>query len=269
MLKTERLGPVLLVTIDHPPSNLVDRAFLIALAGVLESTDADVSVKCLVFRSADPDFFLMHGDVESILRMPTGVHEPAREPNAAASLFERLSRGRLVSIGVVDGAARGGGCEFLTALDLRLGSPRVVIGQPEVAMGIIPGAGGTARWPRLIGRSRALELLLTGRDVEADEALAIGWLNALITSDQLVDRALELAQRIGAMPPPSIAAIKRVVNVSLAGMGDALVAESDELGRLISEGRHEAPMRRFLAAGGQTRESETRRMEEVMRATIG
>jgi enoyl-CoA hydratase/carnithine racemase len=269
LLKTERLGPVVLVTIDHPPSNLVDRAFLVALAGVLDSTDADDSIKSLVFRSADTDFFLMHGDVESILRMPTGVHEPAREPNAAASLFERLSRGRLVSIGVVDGAARGGGCEFLTALDLRLGSPRVVIGQPEVAMGIIPGAGGTARWPRLIGRSRALELLLTGRDIGAEEALAIGWLNAVIPSDHLTDRALELAQRIGAMPAPSIAAVKRVVNTSLAGLSDALVAETDELGRLIAEGGHQDRMRRFLAAGGQTRDSETQRMEEIMRATIG
>jgi enoyl-CoA hydratase/carnithine racemase len=170
---------------------------------------------------------------------------------------------------VVNGAARGGGCEFLTALDLRLGSPRTLIGQPEVAMGIIPGAGGTARWPRLIGRSRALELLLTGRDVEADEALEIGWLNAVFPSDQLVDRALELAQRIGAMPAPSIAAIKRVVNASLAGLSDALVAESDELGRLIADGGHQERMRRFLAAGGQTRDAETRRMEEIVRATIG
>jgi enoyl-CoA hydratase/carnithine racemase len=269
LLQTERLGPVVLVTIDHPPSNLVDGAFLQALSGLLESTDADVSIKALVFRSADPDFFLMHGDVEAILRMPTGVHEPAREPNAAASLFERLSRARLVSIGVVDGAARGGGCEFLTALDLRLGSPRTVIGQPEVAMGILPGAGGTARWPRLVGRSRALELLLTGRDVGADEAGAIGWLNAVVPSDHLLDRALELAQRIGAMPAPSIAAVKRVVNASLAGLSDALVTETDELGRLIAEGGHQERMRRFLAAGGQTRDSETQRMEEIIKATIG
>jgi enoyl-CoA hydratase/carnithine racemase len=243
LLQTERFGPVILVTIDHPPSNLVDGAFLAALAGLLGSTDADASIKSLVFRSADPDFFLMHGDVETILRIPTGGYEPAREPNAAASLFERLSRGRLVSIGVVDGAARGGGCEFLTALDLRFGSPRAVIGQPEVAMGIIPGAGGTARWPRLIGRGRALELLLTGRDVEADEALAIGWLTAVIPSEQLLDRALELAQRIGAMPSPSIAAIKRVVNASLTSLNDALLAESDELSRLIAEGGHQERMR--------------------------
>ena len=259
----------MVVTIDHPPSNLVDRSFLAALADLLGSADADDSVKTLVFRSADPDFFLMHGDVEAILRIPPGAHQPAREPNPAASLFERVTLSRLVSIGVVDGAARGGGCEFLTALDIRLGSPRTVIAQPEVAMGILPGAGGTVRWPRLIGRARALELLLTGRDIAADEALIIGWLNALVPSDQLVDRALELARRIGAMPARSIAAIKQVVNVSLTDLHDSLTVESDQLGRLIAEGGHQEPMRRFLAAGGQTRDSETRRMQEILRATIG
>jgi enoyl-CoA hydratase/carnithine racemase len=269
LLETERRGPVMVVTIDHPPSNLVDASFLAALTDLLQSTEAHDPVKTLVFRSADPDFFLMHGDVEAILRIPTGAHQPVREPNAAASLFERLSRSRLVSIGVIDGAARGGGCEFLTALDIRFGSPRTVIGQPEVAMGILPGAGGTVRWPRLIGRSRALELLLTGRDVQAAEALATGWLNALLPSDQLFEAALELAQRIGAMPAQSIAAIKRVVNASLTDLHDSLTVESDELGRLIADRSHEEPMRRFLAAGGQTRDAETRMMEEVLRATIG
>jgi enoyl-CoA hydratase/carnithine racemase len=269
LLETDRRGPVMVVTIDHPPSNLVDGSFLAALADLLGSTEADDTIKVLVFGSADPDFFLMHGDVEAILRFPTGAYEPVTEPNAAASLFERLSRGRLVSIGVVDGAARGGGCEFLTALDIRLGSARTVISQPEVAMGILPGAGGTVRWPRLIGRGRALELLLTGRDVGADEAVAIGWLNALLPSHQLLDTAVELAQRIGAMPAQSIAAIKRVVNVSLTDLHPSLTVESDEFGRLVAEGGHQEPMHRFLAAGGQTRDAETNRMEEVLRATIG
>ena len=79
--------------------------------------------------------------------MPTGQYAPQTEPNVAAATFQRLSSGRLLTIGLLDGAARGGGCEFLSALDLRMGSPRAVIGQPEVAMGILPGAGGTAAGP--------------------------------------------------------------------------------------------------------------------------
>src|SRR5205085_4763594 len=121
----------------------------------------------------------------------------------------------LVSIGVVDGAARGGGAEFVTGLDLRFGRPRAVFGQPEVPMGILPAAGGTSRLPRLLGRGRALEIILTGRDVCAEEALAIGWLDALHPSEVLAAEVGRVARRIAAMPAPSIAAVKEVIDISL------------------------------------------------------
>jgi enoyl-CoA hydratase/carnithine racemase len=251
------------VTIDHPPSNLVDGPFIGALLEVLARTEPDPDVRVLLFRSADPDFFLMHGDVEQILAMPTGQYVPATEPNIAAAAFQRLSSGRLLTIGLLDGAARGGGCEFLSALDLRMGSPRSVIGQPEVAMGILPGAGGTARWPRLVGRARALDILLSGRDVGAQEALDIGWLDWLVP-ERLDEAGGELARGLAAMPPASIAAVKRVVDISLSSLGPALIAESDALGELTSKGHHHAPMRSFLAAGGQTREGETQRMAQLL-----
>src|SRR5215207_10480000 len=152
---------------------------------LLDQLDNDDGARVVVFSSADPDFFLMHGDVQAILAIPPGPYEPAIEPNVAATLFERLHRSRLVSIGVVDGAARGGGAEFLAALDLRYGSERAVLGQPEVAMGILPGAGGTARLPHLLGRGRTLEVILSGRDVEAEEAARIGWLDAVHPSAEL------------------------------------------------------------------------------------
>src|SRR5262245_55568919 len=134
------------VVIDHPPTNLVDGVLLAGLIGLLADLDADQAtgvptVRALVFTSADPDFFLMHGDVYAILAMPTGQAAPATEPNIAAATFERLAASPVVSIGLVDGAARGGGAELLAALDIRIGTPRTVLGQPEVAMGILPGAG--------------------------------------------------------------------------------------------------------------------------------
>jgi enoyl-CoA hydratase/carnithine racemase len=210
----------------------------------------------VLFTSADVDFFLMHGDVHGILAIPEHAHVPAAEPNVAAALFQRLTASRLVSIGVIDGVARGGGCEFLSALDFRIGSPRCVAGQPEVAMGILPGAGGTSRWPRLVGRSRALDIILTGRDIEADELLALGWLHALEPRDGVLDAALTLARRIASMPAESIAAVKRVIDVSLAGLDAALVAESNEFDRLVGAGLQREPMQRFLDVGGQSREVE-------------
>jgi enoyl-CoA hydratase/carnithine racemase len=260
---------VAVVTIDHPPTNLVDGAFIGNLIVVLDALEADDAIKVVVFQSADPDFFLMHGDVEAILAMPrAGAPAPVTEPNAAAAAFQRLSTSRLLSIGAVDGAARGGGAEFLLALDVRVGSPRTVVGQPEVPMGILPGAGGAARLPHVVGRSRALDLLLTARDVDAAEALEMGWLDAVIPSEQVRAYALAQALKVAAMPAASIASVKHVVNVTLArGVDAGLLAESDAFVQLTALGAHEARMRRFLAAGGQTRAGETERMAEIMTAT--
>jgi len=258
------------VTIDHAPTNLVDGAFVGGLIGLLDACDDVDDVRVVAFRSADPDFFLMHGDVESILAAtPPAPDTPVTTPNVAASTFDRLRTGRAVTIVAIDGAARGGGAEFCSAVDLRYGTPRTVLGQPEVPMAILPGAGGTARLPRLLGRSRALELILTGRDVDADEALAIGWLDGVVPSASLLDHVASIGRRIAAMPPASVAAVKQVVDVSLdAGLHDGLVAESTALARLMADGAHRDPMTKFLATGGQTRDGETQRMAAIVDALL-
>ena len=258
------------ITIDHPPTNLVDGAFLTALVGLLDACDRDDAVRVVVFTCDDPDFFLMHGDVEAILAAPARTGGRVTEPNVAAVTFDRLRTARYVTIAAIDGAARGGGAEFCSAVDLRFGTPRVVLGQPEVPMGILPGAGGTARLPRLLGRGRALDVMLTGRDVTGDEALAMGWLDALVPADELLERVGPYARRIAAMPPESIAAVKHVVDASLESeLAPALVEESAALAQLMGLGTHHQPMQRFLDAGGQTRDGETQNMEAIMDATIG
>jgi enoyl-CoA hydratase/carnithine racemase len=269
LLKCTMTDGVADVVIDHPPTNLVDGAFIGALAAILDRLDADDTVRVVVFASADPDFFLMHGDVHGILTIPAGSPAPASAPNVAAAMFARIRRSPFVSIGVLDGAARGGGAEFLTALDLRYGSDRGVLGQPEVAMGILPGAGGTTRLPHLLGRSRALEVILSGRDVHAEEALRIGWLDGVFPSESLADDVRALARHLAAMPAGSIAAVKRVVDASLISFDAALVDETNAFGELTGAGAHVEPMQRFLAAGGQTREGELDRWDEIMRTTRG
>jgi enoyl-CoA hydratase/carnithine racemase len=255
------------VTIDHPPTNLVDGAFIGGLIGLLDACDADDSgVRVLVFTSADPDFFLMHGDVKSILAAaPAASDAPVTTPNVAAATFDRLRTGRAVTIVAIDGAARGGGAEFCSAADLRYGTTRAVLGQPEVPMAILPGAGGTARLPHLLGRSRALELILTGRDVDASEALAVAWLDGVVPPPSLLEHVGAIALRIAAMPTASVAAVKQVVDVSLThGLHDGLVAESAALARLMAGGGHREPITKFLATGGQTRDGETRRMAQIV-----
>jgi enoyl-CoA hydratase/carnithine racemase len=256
-------GRVARVVIDQPPTNVMGAELILGLTELLDDLDGR-EVTVAVFRSADPDFFVMHGDVEWLVAV--GPHEPppVTEPNGAAALLQRLSAAPYLSVGVLDGVARGGGCEMLCALDLRIGTPRAVIGQPEVPMGILPGAGGTSRWPRLVGRARALEIILTGRDLAAEEALAVGWLDELVPVEGLDDRVEALVARVGSMPPASVAAVKRVVTASVAVPDEVLRLESEELGRLMGAGAHVEPMRRFLAAGGQTRDVEVGSIEPLL-----
>jgi enoyl-CoA hydratase/carnithine racemase len=256
VLRVDTTRGVAWVTIDHPPDQLVDAGFIGALAARLPALEADPGIRVAVFRSADPDFFLMHGDVRGILAMPPSDGAPVTAPNAAAALFQRIHTSSLVTIGMLDGIARGGGAEFLAALDLRYASTRAVLGQPEVPMGILPGAGGTTRLPRLLGRGRALEVILTGRDVDAAEALAIGWVDAVTAPEDLEATVAAVAERIAAAPPASIAAVKQVVDTSMAGLDAALLAESAAFTTLTDAGGHRVRMERFLAAGGQTRAAE-------------
>src|SRR5713226_1684692 len=175
-------GHVADVSIDHPPSNIFDDQFTVALRDLLDRCEADPDVRVLLFHSADPDFLVM--------QVAPGTEVAAPDPYAAqAALLERVHRSRLVSIAAIDGAARGGGAELVSALDLRIGGPRTVFAQFEVAIGLLPGWGAPARLPHLLGRSRALDVLLTCRDVGAEEALAMGWLDRLVPSDRVLVEA--------------------------------------------------------------------------------
>ena len=263
LLRTRHAAGVTWVTIDHPPFNLVDGAFLGALIGLLDGLDD--STRVVVFDSADRDFFLMHGDVTSILEMQA-TDEPATAPNIAAATFDRLRSLPVVTIGLIDGQARGGGAEFLASLDLRFAGPRTVLGQPEVAMGILPGASGTQRLPRLLGRARALEVILGCADVPADDAERWGYVNRVLPREELVPFVETIAGRIARFPADAIASAKRAVDAALPAVGPGLVVESDELGRLVSLGHHRERMQRFLDLGGQTRDGETHRMAEIIDA---
>jgi enoyl-CoA hydratase/carnithine racemase len=261
-------GHVADVSIDHPPSNILDDQFTVALRDLLDRCEADPDVRVLLFHSADPDFFVMHGDARAFVPMQVAPGTEVAAPDPTAALLERLHRSRLVSIAAIDGAARGGGAELVSALDLRIGGPRTVFAQFEVAMGLLPGWGAPARLPHLLGRSRALDVLLTCRDVGAEEALAMGWLDRLVPSDRVLVEAGRVARRIGAMLAESIAAVKAVVDTALGGMADALVAESTMLTRLYAEGGHRSRVERFLAAGGQERDAERDGFEGLVQRMI-
>ncbi|MDG2307695.1 MAG: enoyl-CoA hydratase/isomerase family protein [Candidatus Binatia bacterium] len=266
LVRTEIVDGIAQVTIDVTPLPLLNVELFIELFGLLDRLEGEADLRVAVFRSANPDFFLMHADAQALLQMQPSTERPA-EPNGGVALFERLRRLSCATIGVLDGAARGGACELLYAMDMRIGSTRAVVGQPEVALGLLPGGGGTVRWAKALGRARALELLLTGRDMDAEEALAVGWLQAVVPPHGLDDEADRLARRIARMPAASITEIKRVVDVALGPIEDAILAETQALARLMAAGQHVEPIRRFLAAGGQTRGPEVDDFQKIVDET--
>src|SRR5256885_3877565 len=127
-------GHVADVSIDHPPTNIFDGQFTVALRDLLDRCEADPDVRVLLFHSADPDFFVMHGDARAFMEVQVAPGTEVAAPDPTAALLERVHRSRLVSIAAIDGAARGGGSELVSALDLRIGGPptgfRAVRGGP-------------------------------------------------------------------------------------------------------------------------------------------
>ncbi|MEX2269630.1 MAG: enoyl-CoA hydratase-related protein [Acidimicrobiia bacterium] len=242
-------------TIDHPPMNLWDRAFTGDLVRLIGDFEADVDARVLVLASADRDYFIAHADVQMIRDMPSDVQGTPGEPAPVNLLLERFRLMPKVSIAAIGGIARGGGSEIALACDLRFATRSARLGQPEVALGIIPGAGGTQRLTRLVGRARALEIILGCADVTGEEAATIGYVNRVVDDEQLDSVVRDVAVRIAAMPPDAVASAKEAVNAVSGDVNAGFAVEAEQFRAAMSDDARER-MGRFLDAGGQTREGE-------------
>lgn len=226
---------------------------LVALLGAFE-TDPDARV--LVLTSADPEYFIAHADVGMIRALPTDALGAGDQPAPINQLLERLRIMPKVSIALIGGIARGGGSEIALACDLRFATPDARLAQPEVALGIIPGAGGTQRLTRLVGRARALEIVLGCADVSGTEATAIGYVNRVLDAATIADDVRALADRIASMPPHAVAAAKQAIDAALPDPTAGLAVEGGEFQSTLSHPETRRRMDAFLAGGGQTRDGE-------------
>jgi enoyl-CoA hydratase/carnithine racemase len=254
---------VAVVTIDHPPINLFTIELFVSMAGLAERLAGDTDVRVVVLRSANPDFFIAHFDVAAILTFPTDSSPPT-ELNAYHRMCEAFRTMPKATIAVIEGRVGGGGSELALSCDMRFAAlphgdhPGAVFNQPEVALGIIPGGSGTVRLARLVGRSRALEVILGCDDVDAATAEAWGWINRALPHDELWPFVDRLARRIAAFPAHAVAAAKACVVRAEVEVEPHLLAEGEAFnGTLGGPGTREA-MERFLARGGQTHEGELR-----------
>src|SRR5256886_17591553 len=244
---------VAFVTIDHPPINLLDLALMRELDAIGKELEVDDAVRVVVFDSADPDFFIAHADVALIERLPTDVPKPTTLGffHAMVDCVRTMPK---ATIGKIEGRARGGGSEFLLSLDLRFGAlGRVILAQPEVALGIIPGGSGTQRLPRLIGRARALEVILGCEDVSAELAERWGYLNRALPPAELGPFVERLALRIASFPAEAVGLAKAGVNAAELPTEQGLLEEADCFNRSLRTAAARARMPRFLELGGQTR----------------
>lgn len=261
LIAIERDAGVLFATVDAPPINIVTLALFGELARLASEVAADPDVRVLVLKSADPDFFLAHFDVAAILSFPTEA-EVTREgaaENAWHAMCERFSTMDAVTIAQIEGRVGGGGAEIAISFDMRFGVVgKTIVNQMEVPLGILPGGTGTQRLPRLVGRGRALEMILGGVDVDAGTAERWGWLNRAFAPEAIGDHVDRLARRIASLPPEALRLAKRSVGFSEPPMTEGLIEESLLFQALIRTPRARAAMTRFLAIGGQTRDGELR-----------
>jgi len=248
---------VAFVTIDHPPINLFDLALMQEMDRVGREIEADDSVKVAVFQSANPDFFIAHADVTLLQGLPTDIPTKADTLGPFHIMVDRFRTMPKVSIAKIEGRARGGGSEFVLSLDMRFAAlGRAMLGQPEVALGIIPGGGGTQRLPRLMGRSRALEVILGCEDIPADLAERYGYVNRALPPEELTPFVERLACRIASFPADAIVLAKASVNAAEMPTIEGLIEEAHYFNQSLATRDAQVRMAKFMELGGQTPEAE-------------
>jgi len=251
---------VAFATLANPPVNVMTLPLFGDLARFAAEVESDPAVRAVVLRSDDPEFWIAHFDVEAILGFP--IERPAAraarvEENPFHAMCERFRTMPKATLAEIGGRVGGGGNELAMSCDMRFGAlGKTVISQPEVALGILPGGTGTQRLPRLVGRGRALELILGCEDLDATSAERWGLLNRALPPAELRPFVERLARRIASFPPEAIALAKRTVLAAEPGWEDGLLDESLAFQQLLRTPEAQRRMRRFLARGGQTREAE-------------
>lgn len=234
LVTTRRDGDVVVLTFDRPEArNALDLAMVQRCHQVLDELETDRSLGAVVLTGAGGKAFVSGADIAE-LQARDAVDSLA---GINARLFRRIESFPVPTIAAVRGYALGGGCELALACDLRVSGRSGRFGQPEVALGIIPGAGATQRLPRLIGLGRAKELILTGRIIDAETAFSMGLVNRVVEDDRVIDEALALAREILANGRLAVRLARAALNVSfqagevghwLESVSQAVLFESPE-----------------------------------------
>src|ERR1700712_483539 len=255
-LRVRQEGADVFAEIAAPPMNLLGPELVRDLVSLIERAEADEGVRVLVFSSADPDYFVSHVDVTRIAEYR---HEAARLTGEAsiALLFRYLSASRLVTIAQIEGRVRAAGSEFVLACDMRFAAREsAVFGQFESAFGLLPGGGGAQHLVRLMGRARALEVMLSADDYDAQLAERYGWTNRALAGDEIDGFVRALATRIAGFPGAGQVAVKDRVNAIALAPTEDFRRDSDIFAEGVRDQEVQRRIQAAMAQGLQTRDAE-------------
>jgi enoyl-CoA hydratase/carnithine racemase len=228
-------GPgYVLARLQHPPANPLGPALLDGLDAAADMVE-ELGSPALVISSSIPGVFAAGADIKYMRSLDGDGFAAYGEQ--MRRVFARIAALPAISIAAIDGLALGGGLELALVCDLRIGSLHAQVGLPEIKLGLIPGAGGTQRLPRIVGRSRALEILLTARQVPAREAHALGLLDRLVAAGRAEETAIETAAQLAQASAPAVAATKRCVEAAFThDLESGIAFEAAEENALFSDG---------------------------------
>jgi len=255
-LTVRKEGAVLFAEIAAPPMNLLGPELVRDLVSLIQQAEADDDVQALVFKSADPDYFISHVDVTRIGEFRDEAAKLTGEASLGM-LFRRLSTSRLVTIAQIEGRVRGAGSEFALACDMRFAAREsAIFSQFEPAFGVIPGAGAAQHLARLMGRARALEVMLGAEDYDAELAERYGWINRALPANELGDFVRSLAHRIARFPAAGRAVVKERVNAIGLPPAEDFRRDSDLFIEGVRSREFHDRMQAALKRGFQTRDAE-------------
>jgi enoyl-CoA hydratase len=237
-------GSVIEIMLNRPPANALGPPIIDGLHNGLNAADA-LPAKVIVVSSALPGFFAAGADIKHMSSIDAASFGAYGDALRAA--VERLAAHPAVSVAAVDGLALGGGLEVAMACSMRVAGSAARLGLPEVKLGLIPGAGGTQRLPLLVGRGRALDIMLTGREVDAEEAFRIGLVDRLVPAGTAQDAAWELAGELCNASLPAQQAVVRTVDAAYdRPLAEGLRYEAEQVNELFERGEAAEGLRAFI-----------------------
>jgi enoyl-CoA hydratase/carnithine racemase len=249
-------GAVLFAEIAAPPMNLLGPELVRDLVSLIQRAEARDAVQVLVFKSADPNYFISHVDVTRISEYRAEAAKLTGDPSIAL-LFRHLSASRLVTIAQIEGRVRGAGSEFVLACDMRFAAREsAIFGQFEPAFGLLPGGGAAQHLARLMGRARALEVMLSAEDYDAELAERYGWINRALPASELGDFVTSLAHRIASFPAAGHVAVKDRVNATALAPAEDFRRDSDLFGEGVRTPEVQGRIGAAIKRGFQTRDAE-------------